>query len=66
MTKVKEIETAVTNLPEKDLKKFRKWFADFDTEVWDKKIEEDSKSGKLDHLVNEALSEYKKGKSREL
>ena len=58
MKKLNEIKTAVKDLPKEDLKKFRKWFADFNAEVWDKKIEEDSKSGKLDHLVNEAISEY--------
>jgi hypothetical protein len=33
---------------------------------WDKQIEEDSRAGKLDFLVKEALQAKKDGKPREL
>jgi hypothetical protein len=64
MKKLNEIKTAVNDLPKEDLKKFRKWFTDFESDFWDNKIEADLNSGKLDHLVNEAISEYSNGNFR--
>jgi hypothetical protein len=52
-------------LPE-ELKKFRAWFAEFDARAWDAQIEADSKAGKLDALVAEALAEHEAGETREL
>ena len=37
-----------------------------DWEKWDKQIEADSKSGKLDFLIAEALEEKEKGTLKEL
>lgn len=37
------------------------WFSQRDWELWDKKIEDYSKQGKLDFLVEEALQEKEKG-----
>jgi len=33
---------------------------------WDKEIEEDSKSGLLDELADQAVADYKKGLSKRL
>jgi hypothetical protein len=33
---------------------------------WDRQIESDAKAGKLDHLVDEALADYKTGKARKI
>jgi hypothetical protein len=66
MSEFKELEEAVKNLSEEELRKFREWFTSYDAEVWDKQFESDAASGKLDKLANEALSEHKKGKTREL
>lgn len=38
----KDIEKAIESPPKPELKEFRTWFAKFDAEVWDSKIEEDN------------------------
>jgi hypothetical protein len=66
MAKLKELETAITTLPDDEYRQFRRWFLERDWEVWDKEIEEDSKAGKLDFLVQEALDAKKEQKLKEL
>lgn len=61
MGNVKSIERAVESLPPMELAEFRQWFAEFDGSVWDKKIEQDAASGKLDQLALEALADYLAG-----
>ena len=55
MGNVKTIEKAVESLPPSELAEFRRWFAEFDATVWDRQIEQDATSGKLDGLAAEAL-----------
>ena len=57
MSALKEIEKEILTLPKKDFFILRKWFYNRDLEEWDKQIENDSKTGKLDFLIQEALSE---------
>lgn len=66
MTTVQEIEKAVEHLPEPDLNKFRSWFDKFDANTWDKQFEEDAKSGKLDHLAEQALDDLNNGRCTDL
>ena len=66
MSKLEQIESAVAPLAEKDLKVFRRWFAEFDAAHWEKRIERDSKDGKVDQLILKAKAEHRKGKSRPL
>ena len=66
MGNVKTIEKAVESLPSSELAEFRRWFAEFDASVWDKQIEQDAASGKLDGLAAEALADYRAGSPREL
>jgi len=54
MGNVKSIEKAVEALPPSELAEFRLWFAEFDAAAWDKQIEQDAASGKLDDLASEA------------
>jgi hypothetical protein len=63
---VKEIERQVKRLPRASLAAFRKWFQKFDSDNWDRQIERDVKSGKLDRVAKEALSSYKAGKAKEI
>jgi len=39
MTKVQALESEVQNLTPEELAEFRSWFADYDSEVWDRQIE---------------------------
>jgi hypothetical protein len=66
MAKIKELESAVSALRQKELKEFRAWFEKFDAQVWDTEFENDVKQGKLDTFANEAISEYKHGKCTQL
>ena len=66
MADVKTIERAVEALPSTELAEFRRWFAEFDAAAWDKQIEQDAASGKLDRLAAEALADYRAGSAREL
>ncbi len=66
MGNVKSIEKAVELLPPAELAEFRHWFAEFDAAAWDKQIEQDANSGKLDSLAAEALADYRSGAAREL
>ena len=66
MGNFKSIEQAVEALPPSELAEFRHWFAEFDAATWDKQIEADAVSGRLDSLANEALADYKSGSDRQL
>jgi hypothetical protein len=66
MGNVKSIEQAVEALQPSELAEFRHWFAQFDSAAWDKQIDADAASGKLDALAAEALADYKSGSGRPL
>ncbi|MBC8245210.1 MAG: hypothetical protein H8E20_12535 [Verrucomicrobia bacterium] len=66
MHAVEDIEKAIEQLPENKLQQFRAWYEKFDMEPWDKQIEEDANSGKLDAITQAALADHKAGKSSEL
>ena len=63
---IEQIKAAIEALPKKDYVELRQWFSERDWQTWDRQIEEDSKSGKLDFLVKEALDEKDQGKLRDL
>jgi hypothetical protein len=63
MTQIEELERAVTTLSSAEYRRFRKWFLQRDWEAWDRQIEEDSDSGKLDFLLKEAEKEKSEGES---
>jgi len=66
MTKIEDIEKAVSALAPDEFAQFRTWFEELDAKRFDEKIERDAKSGKLDRLVEQALADYRRGQSREL
>jgi len=66
MSKVENIEQEVQKLKPSELAAFRRWFAEFDAQAWDRQIEEDIQKGKLDKLAEEALAAHRAGKSKEL
>jgi hypothetical protein len=57
MSKVEEIEQAIEKLSTEELAEIRAW-------LWDRDIEADAAAGRLDHLAEEALGEYRSGKAR--
>ena len=66
MIKIRDIEVAVSSLPEQDLSKFRTWFHKFDAVKWDRQFENDVWAGKLDRFAQKAMSDLKNGKCRAL
>jgi hypothetical protein len=66
MSKVENIEQEVRALTRAELTTFRRWFLEFDAQVWDRQIEEDAREGRLDKLADEALALHRAGKSKEL
>ena len=66
MSELEELENRIRKLAPEDLAKFRAWFVEFDHVLWDRQIQTDAKSGKLDKLVNEAHADYKAGKARRI
>ena len=66
MENVKSIENAVKSLPPMELTEFRRWFAEFDGNAWDRQIEQDADAGKLDQLAADALADYHAGSARQL
>jgi hypothetical protein len=66
MSKLEQIESAVASLAEKELKAFRRWFAEFDAARWERQIKRDSTDGKLGNIINKAKREHRKGKSTSL
>ena len=66
MSEVEQIESRIKNLSPEELAKLRAWFAEFDTQAWDRQIEADSAAGKLDRFIEDSLAEHQAGKSRPL
>ena len=66
MAQLKRIEADIAALPDTELRRFRKWYDDFDAKRWDSEVGADIANGKLDSLAAEALSEYGAGKCKPL
>lgn len=66
MTELQQIEQKVKTLSSADLRQFRKWFVQWDSDSWDQQIERDAQAGRLDDLAAEALAEYQAGKAKEI
>lgn len=54
-----KIEKAVKSLSEDELREFRAWFHEYDSERWDARFEEDVSNGVLDALAEKALKQHK-------
>ena len=66
MTKLENAEKAVASLSEDDMSRFRAWFAERDAKLFDEKLEQDAKAGKLDKLAERARAAHRAGKTTEL
>ncbi len=66
MTKLEKIERDVADLPADDLALFREWFAAFEVERFDRRIEADAEAGRLDTLADVALADFHAGRARPL
>ncbi|SKA00908.1 hypothetical protein SAMN02745126_03108 [Enhydrobacter aerosaccus] len=63
---LEDIEKAVAELPVDQLARFRVWFEEFEATRFDQKIERDAAAGRLDRLADQALSDFRAGRARDL
>ena len=66
MGAIEKLELLVKNLSPEELALFRRWFAEFDAQAWDRQIEADSAAGKLDRLIEESMADERANKNRPL
>lgn len=62
MNSIQEIERAILQLPQPDLKVLRVWFDELEDAMWDQEFEEDVKAGRLDLLAQQALADLSAGR----
>ena len=62
--KIEELEQDIKQLSPEQLRQFRAWYEEFDSDVWDVQIEQDAQNGKLDDLAKQALTDHKDGQTR--
>ena len=66
MKKIEKLENEVLQLNRDELAAFRNWFIQFDSDNWDREIEEDALKGKFDKLSQEAIAAYNAGRAKQL
>ena len=66
MSKVEAIEQQIEKLSADELAAFRRWYAAFDAEDWDRQFEADVKAGRLDALADQALRDHTTGQTKPL
>jgi hypothetical protein len=62
MSSVQEIENAITKLKPEQVDQIAEWLEEYREEAWDRQIECDAKSGKLDKLIGKAKADARAGK----
>ena len=62
MSTVQEIESAITRLNSDEVHAVADWLQQYRDELWDRQIEADAQSGKLDPLIAQAKAGYRAGK----
>ena len=63
MNKLESIEKQIEKLSSEELANFRRWYAAFDAEVWDREFEADVNAGRLDALADKALRDHNSGQT---
>jgi hypothetical protein len=66
MTTRLELESAIKQLPEGEIRDLAKWLQEYLDEMWDRQIESDLASGKLDRLIAKAEEDIATNKVRNL
>jgi hypothetical protein len=66
MTRLEQLERDIKALSPSELAALRDWFQSYLADEWDRQIEVDAETGKLDHLATEALAEHKAGRTKSL
>ena len=66
MTKIEQLEREIERLSPVERTSFRAWYEAFDAAEWDRQIEADVATGKLNAAADAALAEHRAGRSRAL
>jgi hypothetical protein len=66
MMTITEIKEAVSKFSPEEFKEFVEWLDELQEHLWDQQIELDLRSGKLDHLIEQAETSFREGKCREI
>lgn len=66
MTKLEDLQAQIGRLSPEELTAFRRWFLDYDWQLWDRELEEDVADGKLDKFGAEALENLKRGDTKKI
>ncbi|HEV2293060.1 MAG TPA: hypothetical protein VGR35_04340 [Tepidisphaeraceae bacterium] len=66
MSTATEIERAIERLSPEELARLRASFAAFDGDQWDRQVQADATTGRLDALADEALSDLREGRCNDL
>ena len=66
MSKVEVLEKEIGQLSAEELAEFRRWFAEFDAQAWERQFEADSNAGKLDRLAQNAVRAHAAGETTKL
>jgi hypothetical protein len=62
----REVESAIKQLPEGEVRNLAKWLQEYLDEIWDRQIEADLASGKLDRLIAQAQADIANGNVKDL
>ncbi len=63
---LEQLEEEIKKLSPDEFAKLREWLLEIDWQEWDREIERDAASGKLDKLFEKSLADHRTGKSREI
>jgi hypothetical protein len=66
MGKIEKLEQEIQALSPEELAQFRAWFLEYDWAIWDRQIERDAETGRLDDLAARALRDHAAGKTTPL
>jgi len=66
MTRLEALEEEIKKLSPEEVAKLRDWLLERDAEEWDREIEHDAASGKLDKLFANSIADHRASKSRKL
>ncbi len=63
---VLDLERTITKLPRQELDVFARWFEEFMADEWDRRIEGDIETGRLNKVGAKALQDLEAGKCTSL
>lgn len=63
---VKEIEAAITKLPQAEVAELAAWLEEYQAQAWDAQIAQDVRAGRFEPLLQRARAQYKADRCKTL